>query len=335
MKALINKLVETAGPSGYEAQIRQTIRALIEPWADELSVDNLGNLIARFGNPSPQGRNIMLAAHMDEIGIVATHIDARGFIRFIPVGGLRPQSLPGGRVRFLSGVVGVIGIEQKPPEGGAPKFADLFIDVGASRKEDCPIKVGDFAVMERDFIDLGERLVAKAMDDRIGVAILIETLRRLKEGRMAIPHQVYFVFSAQEEVGLRGATTAAFGINPELGLAIDVTSCGDTPKGPRMAVELGKGPAIKVRDQGMIADARLVSWMVATAERIGVDYQMEVLEHGGTDAHAIQLTRAGVPAGCLSIPCRYIHTPSEMVDLRDVRQAVELLLALLSTTVEL
>lgn len=333
MKALIKQLVETPGPSGYETQIRQLIRERIEPYADALYVDSLGNLIARYGEKADRGKSIMLAAHMDEIGIVATHIDPRGFVRFIPIGGMRPNSLPGSRVRFLNGSMGVIGVEVKPSTNAPLQFSDMFIDVGATREEDCPVKVGDFAVMDRDFIELGERLVSKAMDDRIGVAVLIETLRRLKDENLSSPHQLYFVFSAQEEVGLRGATTAAFGIDPELGLAIDVTSCGDTPKGLRMAVELGKGPAIKVRDQSMISDPRLVSWMVSTAEKIGVEYQMEVLEHGGTDAHAIQLTRAGVPAGCLSVPCRYIHSPSEMVDLRDVHRAVELLLALLCATV--
>jgi endoglucanase len=148
------------------------------------------------------------------------------------------------------------------------------------------------------------------------------------------PHQVFFVFSVQEEVGVRGATTAAYGIDPELGLAVDVTGVGDTPKARKMAVSLGKGPAIKVRDAGMLADPRVVNWMVNAAEKARLPYQMEVLEGGSTDARAIQLTRAGVPAGCLSIPCRYIHSPSEMVDTNDVQNSVRLLLELLSHPVE-
>jgi endoglucanase len=163
------------------------------------------------------------------------------------------------------------------------------------------------------------------------VAVLIETLRLLKKS----PNQVYFVFSVQEEVGLRGATTAAFGIDPDIGIAVDVTRSADTPKGIKMDVSLGQGPAIKVRDSGMLSDPRVVDWMVNTADKSKIPYQLEVLEGGTTDARAIQLTRAGVPAGCISIPCRYVHAPSEMVDLKDVQNAVLLLLALIKQEVTL
>ena len=173
--------------------------------------------------------------------------------------------------------------------------------------------------------------MSKAMDDRIGVAVLIETLRLLTE----TPNQVFFVFSVQEEVGLRGATTAAYRLDPDIGIAVDVTRSGDTPKGIKMDVSLGEGPAIKVRDGGMLSDPRVVDWMVATAEKGKLPYQLEVLEAGTTDARAIQLTRAGVPAGCVSIPCRYVHAPSEMVDFEDVQNAVRLLLALVEQKVKL
>jgi endoglucanase len=169
------------------------------------------------------------------------------------------------------------------------------------------------------------------MDDRIGVAVLIETLRELKTS----PHELYFVFSVQEEVGLRGATTAAYGIDPDIGLAVDVTATGDTPKDHSMEVSLGKGPAIKVRDGGMLTDPRVVDWMVQTSEASRLSYQLEILEHGTTDARVIQVSRAGVPVGCLSVPCRYVHSPSEMVDRNDVHGAVRLLVALLSGPVEL
>jgi endoglucanase len=169
------------------------------------------------------------------------------------------------------------------------------------------------------------------MDDRIGVAVLIETLRQLEQS----PNLVFFVFSVQEEVGLRGATTAAFGLDPDIGIAVDVTGTGDTPKGLKMAISLGKGAAIKVRDGGMLSDPRVVEWMVQTAARANIPYQMEVLQGGTTDARAIQLSRAGVPTGCVSIPCRYIHAPSEMVEYADVQSAVRLLIALISQPVEL
>jgi len=331
MKFLIQKLTETFSPSGYENTIREVIRAEVAPLADEVRVDALGNLIARKGSKGKNGKRIILVAHMDEIGLIATHIDENGFIRFTAIGGVRPQALLGGRVRFLNGTPGIIGAERIADTTKAYTLEQLFIDVGATSNKTCPLKVGDVASFERPFLDLGERLVAKSMDDRIGCAILIEALHALK----STPHEVHFVFSTQEEVGVRGATAAAFGVDPDLGLAVDVTGTGDTPKGTKMAVSLGKGPAIKIKDAGMLADPRLVAWMIRTAERARIAYQREILESGGTDARAIQVTRSGVPAGCLSIPSRYVHTPSEMVDYGDVQNAVKLLVALLSAPVEL
>jgi len=333
MKALIKKLVETTGPSGYEAQIRAVVREEVESYADELRVDAMGNLIVRKGQRGPNGLKIMLAAHIDEIGIIVTHVDEDGFVRFITLGGVRPHTCVGGRVRFLNGVCGVINMEPPDDMTRLPSFDQLYIDLGLSSNQDAPVKVGDVAAFDRPFLDLGDRVVAKSLDDRIGAVVLIEALRQLKE----TPHELYFVFSVQEEVGVRGATAAAFGIDPDLGLAVDVTGTGDTPRRAklRMQVSLGKGPAIKVRDGGMLADPKVIDWMVRTAEQNSLPYQLEILEGGSTDARAMQLTRAGVPAGCLSIPSRYIHSPSEMVDYNDVQQAVQLLVALISQPVEL
>ena len=331
MKPLIQKLTETFGPSGYETAIREVIRAEIKPFADEMHVDALGNLIAHKGSKGKNGRRIMLAAHMDEIGLMATHIDESGFIRFTGVGGIRPAALTGSRVRFMDGTPGVIGSDRITDPTKTPSLEQCFIDVGASNKTDCPVKVGDVCAFERPFLDLGKRLVAKSMDDRIGCAILIETLRSLKPS----PHELYFVFTTQEEIGTRGATTSAFGIDPDIGLAVDVTLTGDTPKSSKMEVSLGSGPAIKVKDGGMLADPRIVGWMLRMAEKAKIPCQREVLEGGSTDARAIQLVRAGVPAGCVSVPTRYVHSPSEMVDYNDVRNSVKLLAALLSNPVDL
>jgi len=331
MKSLIQKLVETPSPSGYEKMIRDLIRSEVENQVDEVRVDNLGNLIVRKGHRTPEGLRIMLAAHIDEIGVIATHIDENGFVRFLPIGGVRAYSCPGGRVRFLNGSLGVIGLEKLKDASKVPSFDQMFIDLGYSNQAECIIKVGDVAVFDRPFTDLGKRMVSKAMDDRIGVAVLIESIHRIEES----PHEINYVFSVQEEVGVRGATTAAYGLDPDLGLAVDVTMVGDTPNGINMAVSLGKGPAIKVRDRGMLSDPRVVDWMTKTAESAGLPYQLEVLEAGSTDARAIQLARAGVPASCISIPCRYIHYPSEMVDYEDVQNAVNLLVELLSEPVNL
>jgi endoglucanase len=329
MKPLIQRLTETFSPSGYETAIRDVLRGEVTPLADEVRVDALGNLIARKGVKGSGGKRIMIAAHMDEIGLMVTHVDENGFARFTGIGGIRPQALLGGRVRFVNGTVGVVHSDRLTDASKAPTLEQAFIDVGASSPKDCPVKVGDVCAFERPFLDLGSRMVAKSMDDRVGCAVLVGTLRALAKPA----HEIHFVFTTQEEVGTRGAQTSAFGLDPDLGLAVDVTATGDTPKGLRMEVGLGKGPAVKVKDSGMLSDPRIVDWMVRTAEKAKIPYQREVLEGGSTDARAIQLTRSGVPAGCLSVPTRYVHTPSEMVDTGDVLDSVKLLTALLSAPV--
>jgi endoglucanase len=268
---------------------------------------------------------------MDEIGLIATHIDPNGFIRFSGIGGLYPHTLYSGRVRFVNGTTGVIGGERITDIKKTLSVSELFIDVGATSTKNCPIKTGDVAAFERPYFDMGKRMIGKAMDDRIGCAVMIEALRTLKNS----PHEIYFVFTTQEEVGLRGATTSAYGIDPDIGISLDVTGTGDTPKARRMDVGLGKGPAIKIKDGGMLSDVRVVEWMIRTAEKAKIPFQREVLEGGTTDATAIQLTRSGVPAGCISIPCRYIHSPSEMVDIDDVNNATKLLVALLSAPISM
>lgn len=331
MKPLIQKLTETFSPSGSEDAIRQVILEEIKPLADEIRIDALGNLIGRKGSRRKNGKRLMLAAHMDEIGLMATHIDENGFIRFTGLGGVRPVALAGGRVRFMDGQRGIIGTDRLADANRAPSLEQCFIDVGATSARDCPVKVGNVCAFERPFLDLGRRLVAKSMDDRIGCAVLIEVMRSLASS----PYELSFVFTTQEEVGTRGATTSAFSLDPDLGLAVDVTDTGDTPRGSKMEVVLGEGPAVKVKDAGMLSDPRIVEWMTHSAEKEHLPYQREVLLGGSTDARAIQLARAGVPAGCLSIPCRYIHSPSEMVDYEDVQNSVKLLLALLRAPIHL
>lgn len=333
MKPLLKQLTEIFGPSGYEENIRKLVRAEVKPLADEIKVDALGNLIARK-RPSKYTKDtkkIMIAAHMDEIGLMVSHIDENGFARFSNIGGVFGRYVLGGRVRFLNGTAGVIGFDRFDKMNEVPPLDKIYIDVGATSKKDCPVKVGDVAAFDRSFVKMGDRLVAKSMDDRVGVLVAIETLRALK----STPHDVYFVFTTQEEVGTRGAGTSAFGIDPDLGIAVDVTAAADTPNALKMEMKLGKGPCVKFQDGGMIADPRVVKWMIRTAEKSKIPYQREVLLFGSTDARAMQLTRAGVPAGCLSIPVRYVHSPSEMVDYNDVQNSVKLLTALLRAKVEL
>ena len=333
MKSLLKTLTETYAPSGYEDAVRKIIQKEVKPYADEVRVDAMGSLIVRK-KPTAAAKNskrIMLAAHMDEIGVIVSHVDKNGFVRFASNGGVFGRYTLGARIRFMNGVTGVVGFDKLEAVDQAPALNKMYIDVGATSRSNCPVKVGDFGAFERSYMEMGNRnrLVAKSLDDRSGVVVLIEALKSIK----STPHDLYFVFTTQEEVGVRGAGTAAYSIDPEIGIAIDVTGTGDTPASLKMAMELGKGPCVKVRDPGLLSDPRVVEWMINTAEKAKIPYQREVLLMGSTDARAIQITRAGVMAGALSIPCRYIHSASEMVDYEDLKNSVKLLTAMLSKPV--
>ena len=333
MKKLLQTLTETFGPSGYEEEVRKIVRSEVEPLADDVRVDALGNLIVRKRptKSTSDPKKVMIAAHMDEIGVIVSHVDENGFVRFSPIGGVFRRYVPGGRVRFLNGTQGILGFDRLDNVNELPTLDKVYIDVGATSPKDSPVKIGDVAAFDRQYCDLGNRLVAKSLDNRVGVLVAIETLRALK----STPYDLYFVFTTQEEVGVRGATTSAYGVNPDIGIALDVTPSGDTPNSLRMEMALGKGSCIKIQDVSMIADPRVVQWMIRAAEKNKIPYQREVLLIGGTDARAIQLTRAGVPTGCISVPVRYVHSPSEMVDYSDVQNAVRLLTAVLRTPIDL
>lgn len=330
MKTLLRTLTEIPAPSGRENELRAVVHKMIQPFADEIRVDALGNLIARKGMKSKNGKRLMLAAHLDEIGLIVSHVDADGFARFGALGGFAPHRLVGARLKFLNGARGVIGLEKSSEQNDRkPPLEKFFVDTGASSAKDSKVKVGDKAVFESTFLDLGERLAAKSFDDRAGVALLIETLRNLK----ASPHEIYFVFTVQEQVGAHGAGPAAYGLEPEIGLAIDVTSASDLPNSSeRNPIALGKGPAIKLKDPFMVSDPRLVETITRLAEKNRIPHQFEVTEGASTDARAIQISRAGARVSGISIPVRNLHTPSEMVDLADMKNAARLLSALLRST---
>lgn len=327
---LLRQLVEAYGPSGFEDNVRELIRPMVEPHADEISVDPMGNLIARKkGNG--EGLKVMIAAHMDEIGLMVTHVTEKGFLRFTGIGGIYPHTLAGNRVQFADGTRGVVYTEKRSSTKEVHGLDKHYIDVGATSREDCPISIGDAAGFYRSFMAQGDFLVAKSMDDRVGCAVAIETLQRLKE----TPHDVYFVFSVQEEVGTRGAQAAANGLEPDVGIALDVTLTGDMPEAPTMAVSLRQGPAIKVKDTGMIAHTGLVRLMRRRAEEAGIPYQLEVLDGGSTDARSIQIAGPGSAAGVISIPTRYVHTVSETVYAQDVEGSIQLLVEILAKPMEL
>lgn len=330
MKSLIKKLTETPSPSGYESGIREVIRKEIASLSSDIKVDALGNLIVSMGKKTDKGLKVMIAAHMDEIGFMVSHVEKNGLVRFSNLGTILPRYLTGSRVVFLNGTRGVINTDRPEDQHKILPIDKHFIDVGSTSQKDCPVRIGDVGVFDREFLDLGNRISAKSLDDRISCAVMIETMRKIRNS----PHELVFVFSTQEETQSKGATTAAYQIEPDLSIALDVTPSLDI-LGIKMQVDLGKGPAIKVRDMGMISDPRVVQWMEKTAEKNKIPYQLEVLDIGSTDARAMQISKAGMPSGALSIPCRYVHSPSEVVDMQDIKLTVDLLQVLLSNPIDL
>ncbi|MCK4397164.1 M42 family metallopeptidase [candidate division WOR-3 bacterium] len=327
MKSIIKKLTETFGPSGFEKSVRNVIRKEIRDHVDSIKSDKLGNLIAHIKG---KGTKVMLASHMDEIGVVTSYIDKNGFIRFSNVGGFFPVHSLTSRIIFENGRIGVIGEERRKSMSDPVEMTKLYIDIGARDRKAAEklVPIGTFGCYERGFEDIGKRIVAKALDDRIGCAVLIEVAKRLKR---KVKNDTYLVFTVQEEVGLKGARTSAFGIDPDIALAVDVTATGDTPEAKKMAVKLGAGAAIKIKDWGIVCDPKIVETLIRIARRNKIPYQFEILERGTTDATVIQLTKGGIPSAAVSIPSRYIHSASEIVDMDDVEAAVKLIVKFLKT----
>ena len=319
---LLEKLTQANSTSGNESNIRELIISEIKGYCDEIKTDALGNLIA---HKKGDGSKVMFAAHMDEIGVTVSYIDDKGFIRFSAVGGLNVKDLENRRVMFQNGVMGVIGNEETEPDK-KPDIKKLYIDIGAKNKKDAEksVGVGDTAMFTGDFYRKGNVVVSKALDNRVGCYALIEAMRKTESPK----NDLYFVFTVQEEVGLRGAKTSAFSINPDFAVAVDVTDTGDTPGAPLMAVNMGDGAAIKVMDRSVMCDSDVRTHMVETAKANKIPYQLEIMTDGGTDAGAIHLSGAGVKTGGISVPTRYVHSPSEMAAVSDIKACVELITAL-------
>ena len=314
---LLKKLTEAVAPSGAEEAVGAVIEEAIRPYVDEVYTDALGNLIA---HKKGTGKKIMLAAHMDEIGVMATYIDDNGFVRFSPIGWLPPHYALYKKVYFTNGVVGVVGYEEKEKDLKDIKNSDLYIDIGVSSKEEAESQIapGISGGIERSFSVCGSRVFSGVMDNRSGCYCLIKTAERYTGDC-----DVYYVFTVQEEVGLRGAGAAAFSIQPDMALSVDVTDVGDTPNCPHNAVRLGEGPAIKVMDASIITHPIMRRKLLLAAE--GLPYQLEVIQNGGTDAGAMHTSKGGVMTGAVSIPCRYIHSAAECVDTEDLKHTEELL----------
>ncbi len=313
---LLKKLMLTPSVSGRENKIREVIKKEVAQYADEVTEDPLGNLIVhKKGN----GKKIMFCAHMDEIGFFVTYVTDKGFIKVSPIGGINTLAAAFTEVVSENGVHGVL-VPEKTDE--VPKVESMYIDIGAKTKKQAEARVslGDFFVVKPSIKRLmNQRYVGRPFDDRVACAILIEALKQIES-----ENDLYFVFSTQEEVGSRGAKPATYAIKPDIGIAIDVTGTGDKPGCKPLAIELGKGCTIKLKDSSVICAPSLVKAMGKIATENKVKYQNEVLPYGGTDTSVMQTTAGGCLAGAISIPSANIHTSVEMIDMADVNEAVKL-----------
>ncbi len=332
MDQLLKKIIDAAGVSGYEKDIARIMQGELKRSCDAVEIDNFGNVIARKGKGK---KKIMLAAHMDEIGFMVKHITKEGYINFIKVGGIDDRVLPGQRVIIKSktgSYLGVIGTKpphlQKEEDKKHPlKYEDMFIDIGCGSGEEAKkkIEVGDVAIFEPNSGVLNGKLCyGKAIDDRIGCYALIKIMEKLK-----VNAEVYAVATGQEEVGLKGARTAAFKIDPDYAIAIDTTIAGDTPQitERESSLKLGDGVAITIIEasgRGVIVNEKIKELLIDTAKKNKIKYQVDVIEGGMTDGAIIYMNREGVPTGVLSIPTRYIHSPTGVFNIDDVNAAVEL-----------
>jgi len=338
---LIEKLCKAHGISGHEDDIASLMKQELSKSCDDVIVDDMGNVIAKKGSGR---KTIMLAAHMDSIGLLVKHIDKEGFLSFVKIGGIDDRALTDQRVIINTDrgpVFGVVG--SKPPHLMKPeerkkviKHDELFIDIGAKNKKDAEKKVavGDPVVFEPTFGSMNKNVhYGTNLDDRLGCFVLLEIMKKLPQKLNAT---VYAVGTTQEEVGLKGARVSTYRVDPDVALAIDTTIAGDTPqlKDTESSLKLGEGPAITLMEasgRGVIAHPKIRDTLIKTARKKKIKYQIDVLEGGMTDAAIMHLTKEGIPSGSLSIPVRYIHSPTSVYDMRDVSNTIKLVLSTLPT----
>ncbi len=332
----LRELVERPAPPGREDEVREYVREVLEECCDDVHVDVMGNVI---GTLEGSKYKVMLAAHMDEVGFIVKSITKQGFLKFAKLGGVDDKILPGSRVVILNSegekVPGVVGtkpphVQKKKERRKVPEHREMFIDIGASDREEAEelVSVGDVGVLQGEFTKLASnRVNGRGLDDKIGVALLLTLAERLAEEADDDYPTVYFVGTVQEEVGLKGARTSAFEIYPHAALVLETAVAGDVPGVKEAELKLGEGPAITVVDasgRGLISHPKVRELLIETAKELDIPYQLEVGEGGTTDATAIHLTRGGVPAGVIGVPTRYLHSPAEVLDLKDAEHALEL-----------
>lgn len=338
---LLKELCEANGIPGREGRLRDIVRRELEPIADDIRVDALGNLIAmKKATKGRQPKRLMIAAHMDEIGFVVSHIDNKGLLRLVPLGGHDPRNMMSQRV-MVAGTKGDLtgllypGIkpvhiqtddERKKSLSVSDFFVDLCLPVARVKRE---VEIGAMVTLQRDFVEVGNGVSCKAMDDRLAIYVMIRAMQSAK----SCGFETYGVATVQEEVGLRGATVSAYGVEPDLGVALDVTLAADIPGVPEheTVTKLGDGTAIKLQDSSAISHPGLVSSLKRLATTKKIKYQLEILPRGGTDAGGMQRIRSGVPVVTLSIPTRYVHSSIELADKKDIAASIKLLAAFIES----
>ncbi|HYY44299.1 MAG TPA: M42 family metallopeptidase [Actinomycetota bacterium] len=337
---LLKELVSTPGVSGREERIRSVVEKALSPLFRSTRVDRLGNLVGVRSGAAPK---VMVAAHMDTIGFLVRHIDDSGFLRLSPVGGFDARTLFTQRVLVCGreDCIGLLNAAEKPlhlqtkdEPKGAPKIDDLFVDLMMPVDEvKAKVRIGDPVSLVREPVQTAGAFTAPYLDDRLGVFVMLEALRQAENTSA----EIHAVISVQEEVGVRGAVTSAYEIEPHVGIAVDVTIAGDLPGSDKsqQVSRAGDGVALGLMDGGSISDPRLVEWFRDIAAQQGIPLQEEILPRGGTDAQGIQLSRSGVPVITVSIPVRYIHTTNEMAYLTDIDASARLLARFLESAHEL
>ncbi len=327
MKELLKELCLINGTSGDEILVRQAIIEKIKDFCD-YRVDNLGNLIAFCKGKKSSDKKLMIAAHTDEVGFIVTYINSDGTLCFNEVGGIDTTAAIGRQVTVGNGIKGVVGSTaihnlSKEQREKPPKYENMYIDIGADSKEEAEklVRLGDSVYFDSEFVELGENCVkSKAIDDRAGCAVMIQLIR---EG---VEYDTYFVFNVQEEVGLRGSTVSSFSVAPDFAIVLEATTASDIDgvSGAKKVCSLGKGPVVGFMDRSTVYDKELYRMAFESAENLGIPCQTKTMIAGGNDSGAIHKSRGGVRTIAVSVPCRYIHSPSCVINKEDFENTLTL-----------
>lgn len=325
--AFLKKLCGISSPSSLEENICEAIKEEVSKYVDDVYCDALGNLIV---HKKGTGKKLLFTAHMDQIGLMVTDIDEGGFLKFSSVGGLIPFTLIGQRIIFSNGVIGIIdsGVDlETSQELSKLSLNKLYIDIGATSKEEAvkKIEIGETGTFNAEYYENDDIIVSRSIDDRIGCYMLAEVIKE----QIETDYDIYYAFTVQEEVGCRGAITATYQVEPDLGIAIDITPAGDTPGTKNSNTKIGAGAAIKLMDSSLMTHSQIKKILTDKAKNNNVKYQYEIMHRGGTDSGEIHISKNGVRSGVISIPTRHAHTANEMIHKSDVVESIKLIKAII------